>query len=115
MPIIKAPPDEMDNLYSSEESPNAEAPEMEQEGEAPENETVDQEEAESGTAVIDNKVLSPQGVALKEGDKVILTVVKNYGDESEVKYVPEKAKGTTKPPPGGMDEAEAELDQMNEA
>ena len=78
-------------------------------------ESIDAEEAEAAgeTALIDNKILSPAGEPLKEGDKIILEVVKNYGGESEVKY----AKTGTKvqaPGMGMMDEANAELDRMSE-
>lgn len=71
------------------------SPEPMGEGEGAENESaesVDQEEAEGAeqTAVISNKILSPEGEPLKPGDEIVLQVVKNYGDESEVKYAPHK-------------------------
>ena len=50
--------------------------------------SVDEQNAGEQTAVVSNKILSPKGEALKEGDEVVLTIVKNYGDESEVKYAP---------------------------
>ena len=50
----------------------------------------DNEEAVEETALISNKILSPEGEPLKEGDEIVLQVVKNYGDESEVKYAPKK-------------------------
>lgn len=53
-------------------------------------ESVDEETAEEQTTVIPNKILSPDGEPLKEGDEVVLVVVKNYGEESEVKYAPKK-------------------------
>lgn len=107
------PPDEMDSLYGGTESPApAAGPGEESEPAAEEaSESVDQETAEGGTAVIDNKVLSPEGQPLKEGDEIVLVVVKNYGEESEVKYAP-KEKGAEQPPGGGMEEANAELDAM---
>jgi hypothetical protein len=56
-------------------------------------ETTDEETAESqNSAVVANKVLmGPDGKAPKEGDEIVLKVVKVYGDESEVAY------STTKP------------------
>jgi len=104
MPII--PPeasDGMESLYS-EETPQPMKPEMGEE--TPPEETM--EESPGSTAMIDNKVLSPEGKPLKAGDRVILEVVKNYGDESEVRY------GTMESMGGAdqMSEANAELDQM---
>lgn len=51
--------------------------------------SVDQENAEAGeeTAVVSNKLLSPAGSPLKEGDEIVVRVVKNYGDESEIALV----------------------------
>jgi thiamine biosynthesis protein ThiC len=105
MPIIPAEADEMDALYAEPESPAAAAPE--EAAEAPE--TIDAEEADGATAVIDNKVLSPEGKPLKAGDQVILRVVRNLGDESEVAYGSAEAESA---PMGGMAGAEAELDEM---
>lgn len=101
----------MDSLYESPgtpETPTSETPASEEAAE-----TVDQEEAEGTTAVIDNKVLSPGGEPLKEGDEIVLVVVKNFGEESEVKYAPKEA-GASEPPGGGMPGAEAELDAMSQ-
>jgi hypothetical protein len=54
--------------------------------------SIDQENEDSGesTALISNKILSPEGEPIKPGDEIVLQVVKNYGDESEVKYAPHK-------------------------
>jgi len=46
--------------------------------------------ASEQTAVVSNKILSPEGKPLNEGDEIVLQVVKNYGDECEVKYAPHK-------------------------
>lgn len=56
--------------------------------------SVDQEEAEEATktAVISNKILDPHQEGLKEGDEIVLRVVKTYGDEAEVEYAPKKGK-----------------------
>lgn len=52
--------------------------------------TVDSENAENETAVVSNKILSPYGEPLKEGDEIVVRVVKNYGDECEIEYAPHK-------------------------
>ena len=109
------PPDD-ESLYASgeAEAPEAEAPEEEvetEEGEETE-ESIDEEEASGSTAVVDNKVLNPSGEPLKEGDEVVLTVVKCYGEECEVKAAPKKSMSEVQPP-GMMDESMKELDSMN--
>ena len=66
-----------------------------EEGEEREPETTDQQTAMSEhSALLPNKVLmGPDGMEPQEGDEIVLKVVKNYGDESEVAYAP-------KPKPG---------------
>jgi len=119
MPKYSPETEEMDSLYeSAQETPETPEPEMESEmgpemEPEEEPETIDQEEQESESAVVSNKVLSPGGEPLKEGDKIILTVVKNYGDESEVKYATESSASSVKPPGDGMAGAEAELEAMD--
>lgn len=51
-------------------------------------ESVDEENAGAATAIVSNKILSPDGEPLKEGDEIVVRVVKNYGDESEIEYAP---------------------------
>lgn len=68
-------------------------------------ESVDQEEAEGVTAVVPNKLLSPEGEPLKEGDEIVVRVVKNYGDETEIEYAPKK---------GGGEEAETETPKADD-
>lgn len=108
--------DEMDGMYPSSEAPDeTTAPEGEgMEGEEESPESIDEEEAEGDTAVIDNKVLAPEGESLKEGDEIVLVVVKNYGGESEVRYAPKKKSGKEVQPPGMMAEANSELDSMDQ-
>lgn len=53
-------------------------------------ESVDRENEEGNTAVISNKILSPDGEPIKEGDEIVVRVVKNYGDESEIEYAPKE-------------------------
>jgi len=98
MPRYKASDEEMDGLYSPPSKPEPKTPEAKPE-------TVDQEEDMANTAVIDNKILSPEGEPLKEGDEVTLRVVKNYGEECEVEYAPK-----TEPSPGM--EHESEIDSL---
>lgn len=105
MPDTVEAPEEMDSIYSDE----AETPESPKEEAT---ETVDEESAESNTAVVDNKVLSPDGEPLKEGDEIVLKVVKNYGGECEVTYAPKKG-GSEKSSKSDMDSANEELDAMN--
>jgi hypothetical protein len=110
------PPDD-ESLYASEGAPaEATAPEEAAEGaEETAPESIDEEEAEGSTAIVDKKVLSPDGKPLKEGDEVVLTVVKCYGEECEVRYAPKKSGGEVQPPGGMMmDESNAELDAMNQ-
>lgn len=61
---------------------------MSEEKSAPE--SIDEENAGEETAVISNKILSPEGEPLKAGDEIVLQVVENFGDESSVKYAPKK-------------------------
>lgn len=67
---------------------------------APEEESVDEENKETDTAIVSNKILSPEGEPLKEGDEIVVRVVKNYGDESEIEYAPKEGGGeeTTEEP-----------------
>lgn len=102
---------EMDGMepefYPEEE---AAAPEQ---AESPE--TIDEETAEGQSAVVSNSVLSPGGTPLKEGDTVTLTVVKNFGDESEVRVVATPAASESVQLPGGLSQSDAaELDAMDE-
>lgn len=101
----------MEEVYAEEETPPMESAEAAPEEGAPE--SIDEQEASSPTAVIDNKVLSPGGEPLKEGDRIIVTIVKNYGDESEIRYGKAEA-GEEVQSPGMMEEANAELDTMDE-
>lgn len=92
--------EEMDGLYG-EGSPKEEA-----------KESVDQENQEemSHTALVPMKVLQGESSEpVKEGEEVVLKVVKVHGDEAEVVY------SSTKPseiPEGGEDYGK-ELDKMD--
>lgn len=89
----------MDSMYGSQDQAPVKAP------------TESEHDDEGGaTAVIDNKVLSPDGEPLKEGDEIVVQVVKNYGDECEVKYAPKKGGGSE----SEGEDADAELDSMSE-
>jgi len=90
MPIIRSGNEvtsDMDGLYSEE---SEDAP-MSDES-APE-ESEAEPKAEPHTELITSKLL--MGKSVKPGDKVVLTVVKSYGDEVEVKYGSESSKPDT--------------------
>lgn len=78
--------------------------------------SVDDENAMSKTAVVSNKILSPDGGPLKEGEEIVVRIVKNYGDESEIEYAPKE--GSTEEPseegettPGNEEAEIAALDE----
>ncbi len=92
---------EMDDLYASGE-PKAK-------GAKPE--SVDQEEAEESenTAIVPTKVLQGKHPEPpKEGDEIVLKVVKVYGDETEVAYSETPAGEIGKEGPS----ADEEIDSM---
>lgn len=68
-------------------------------------ESVDEENAGQDTAIVSNKILSPDGEALNEGDEIVVRIVKNYGDESEIEYAPKE----------GSDESETTEEPMSTA
>lgn len=70
---------DMDSMYASEGPGDNEAAEN-----PPESVDQEREEEDADSALIDNKILSPDGKPLKEGQKVTLTIRKVYGNESEV-------------------------------
>lgn len=83
---------------------------------AGEQQTVDEQNAASNTALVPNKILSPEGEPLKEGDEIVVRVVKNHGEESEIEYAPKKGGDESGPTEGetqpGNEEAEiTALDQ----
>jgi len=78
---------DMDGLYSEE----SDTPPMSDES-APE-ESEAETKAEPHTELITSKLL--MGKSVKPGDKLILEVVKSYGDEVEVKYGSESSKPDT--------------------
>ena len=123
MPRYKPSPDE-EQLYGPVKPPGAGAkPDaamhpkegMEtppKDGEEREPETTDEESASmENSAIVPNKVLmGPDGQMPKEGEEIVLKVVKNYGDESEVMYAPKKEPG---PEMGPMSSADGEIDAMD--
>lgn len=59
-------------------------------------ESVDEENAEQAEVVVANSVLTgPDGKPPKEGDEIVVKVVKNYGDESSIIYAPPKTETET--------------------
>lgn len=78
---------DMDGAYGA----TAPATPPEEGATATEDQSPETEENETAnTALISNKVLAPDGEAIKEGDEIVVRVVKNYGDESEIEYAPKK-------------------------
>jgi hypothetical protein len=75
--------------------------------------SVDKENEMGETALISNKILSPDGEPLKEGDEIVVQIVKNYGDESEVKYAPHKP-GEEKGEPSTESSPEADFAVMDQ-
>lgn len=75
--------------------------------------SVDKEEQTSDTALISNKILSPEGEPLKEGDEIVVRVVKNYGDESEIEYAPKKG-GESEDSVEPMSQEASELSALSE-
>ncbi len=53
--------------------------------------TVDEQEQEPQTALLPKSILG--GKTFKEGEEVVLKIVKDHGDEIEVSYAPEKSRG----------------------
>lgn len=70
--------------------------------------SVDEENTESSTALVPNKILSPDGEPLKEGEEIVVRVVRNHGDQSEIEYAPKE--GATEEP----SETEGEMTPGNE-
>lgn len=89
MPKYTPSEDELDSSYSSTPAPVTPPAEKE---------SVDDENAAAETAVVSNKILSPEGEPLREGDEIVVRVVKNYGDESEIEYAPKGGGETTEEP-----------------
>lgn len=88
MPNYTPSDEEMDDTYS--------AP-VTKPGSTEAKPSVDDENAMSNTAVVSNKILSPNGEPLKEGEEIVVRIVKNYGDESEIEYAPKEGGGTEEP------------------
>lgn len=86
MPKYTPTEDDMDESYAAE-TPAVTAPES---PEDESKETVDQEATEGMTTIVPNKILSPDGEPVNEGDEIVVRVVKNYGDESEIEYAPKE-------------------------
>ena len=102
MPRYTPSDDEMDSGYS-------EAPVSPPEESSPA-ESVDEENAEATEVVVPNKVLmGADGKPPKEGDEIVVKVVKNYGDESSIQYAPATPEGETTETPS-VDEEIAALD-----
>ncbi len=70
-----------DSLYSED------APQKAPEGKP---DSVDEQESMNPTALVDLKVLTGKHGSPKEGDEIVVKVVKVHGDQAEVEYAPEK-------------------------
>lgn len=82
MPIIKdssGSDSEMDSLYSEEEPDSS----------TDKSDTKEESEVEGHTELISSKLIN--GKEVKKGDRIVLTVVKSYGEDIEVKYGSEKS------------------------
>lgn len=82
MPIIKdssGSDSELDSLYSEEEPDSSAKPSG----------STKEPEVEEHTELISSKLIKDKEV--KKGDRIVLTVVKSYGNEVEVKYGSEKS------------------------
>ena len=83
MPKYTPEADELDESYADAPAAPAEAAPGETETAEAETPGETDEASEMGdTALVSNKILSPDGKPLKAGDTVTLKVVKNFGDES---------------------------------
>jgi len=81
MPMEAGPGDEMEDLYAAGEPTKGEP------------ESIDEEEAQdmAQTAVVPVKVLqSAKAEPVKEGDEIVVKVLKVDGDQAQIKYAPEK-------------------------
>lgn len=85
---------EMSSLYEGGES------------EAQSTETVDEEAAESPSALLPKTILG--GKKFEVGDEVVLRIKADHGDEVEVEYAPEKPEGE-----GESESGASELDRMD--
>lgn len=77
-------------------------------------ETTDEELSQSQqSALVPNKVLmGPDGQPPKEGDEIVMKVIKVYGDESEVAYAPKPKPGAASDP---LSSADTEIEAMDQA
>lgn len=105
MPKYTPAEDELDESYSAPVTP----PEQEA---APSKPSVDDENAMSDTALVPNKILSPDGEPLKEGEEIVVRIVKNHGDECEIEYAPKG--GEESPETSGVAEDFAAMDTEKE-
>lgn len=93
----------MEGLYSDEES----APDAVEETEA----EADPDAVEPHSELVSKKLL--MGKAVKPGDRVVLEVVKDYGDEVELRYASEEEEESPPLETGGLDDDE-QLAQLAE-
>lgn len=93
--------DGVDESLYGEDKPDSEPTDKAPEGKA---ESVDEQEAMDPTSLVDLKVLTGKHGTPKEGDEIVVKVVKIHGDQAEIEYAPEKPKASE----GGDD-----MDELN--
>lgn len=76
-------------------------------------ESVDHEKDMAATAIVPNKLLSPEGESLNTGDEIVVRIVKNYGDESEIEYAPKKEQDTSSDESAPADDVGSEFASMD--
>lgn len=74
----------MDGMDDSLYEGDSESPEK------PDTKTVYEEESMEPTSLVDMKVLTGKHGPPKEGDEIVVKVVKIHGDQAEIQYAPEK-------------------------
>lgn len=70
-------------------------------------ESVDEQESMEPSSLVDLKVLTGKHGPPKEGDEIVVKVVKIHGDQAEISYAPEKPEGESEP---GEDK---EMEELN--
>lgn len=91
------PSGDMESLYSEEE-PSSSSSESSKPDEK-------EKDVEDHTELVSKKLLG--GKEVKEGDEIVVQVVKDYGDEVEVRYAP--AKPDNKEPHGMSEDEELSM------
>jgi hypothetical protein len=94
----------MDSSLYGEDAPAPDAPESEDKPQDGKPDSVDEQEAMDPTSLVDLKVLTGKHGAPKEGDEIVVKVVKIHGDQAEIEYAPEKE---------GEGDKEPDMEELN--